>query len=719
MNEQDFIRKIDQKTNDIQIPDSISPENMEKMLNEHLTNNDFNADNTADKAAIKKHKTHQLAIAACAAICIFGGMGTFALNRQDSKSMNETASSKGAISDQSAFEAEVADADSEATQTGELAYHTNLNTPTSYEAYYEAIEDAYQTYYNSISTVITDTEVMVEDVAEESADSAINSATQFETAKDFSANTQSTAATRDEDFSKTNTQESNIEEGDVIKTDGSYIYKLCTSYDSANYDTLYRLSITKAENGILTEASTINLSKNQHFRSHSTGLTISDFYIHNNQLITVSTENAYENDHSKTVTYIDIYNIKDKTNPVLVQTLSQTGWYESSRISDGFLYTISCFATERTGKASDHDAYLPFINEKEMACDSIYYPDNTLLISSKVITALDLSNPKDFTDSKCLVTDGSTIYMSDNAIYLYATVYGDTTETAISKIYYKKGKLTIGNSAKIAGYLYGPFAINEYNNHLRIVATIPANNIALLRAPLIDVKRSSNNQTEDINTLYVLDDSLELVGKLAGLAPGEIIYSARFTGDIGYFVTYKNTDPLFSVDLSNPTSPELLGSLKIPGFSNYLHPYGKDTLLGLGEETDPKSQEFLGIKLSMFDISDPTNVTEQDKHIIQNAWASEALYNYKALMIDPEKNIFGFVYNTDTDTYYATYAYDEKYGFIETARYLINDGSEYDTDAIRGLFIGDYFYLATNRFISSYKLGDETLINSLKLFDHE
>jgi uncharacterized secreted protein with C-terminal beta-propeller domain len=403
------------------------------------------------------------------------------------------------------------------------------------------------------------------------------------------------------------------------------------------------------------------------------------------------------------------------------------------------LYTISNYSDGSFTNIEKYNEYVPSVNGNTIACQNIYYTDDVLMDTSHVVTSLNLENPAEFTDSKSIPVSGSTVYVSDKAIYFYATVYDDVTKTEILKMYYDEGKLTVGNSATVAGYLYGPFAINEYDGYLRIVATIPANNISLLRLYADDVNGvaetlssldENDNSTaentpsvsDDVNALYVLNDRLELTGKLTGIAPGEVIYSARFMGDTGYFVTYENTDPLFSVDLSDPENPTLLGSLEIPGFSNYLHPYGKNTLLGFGEETDTETQESLGLKLSMFDISDPANVTEQDKYVIENGWYSDALYNYKAMMIDTEKNIFGFLYySSDMTTtgnygcyYYATYTYDENEGFQETARYTIDDDSQYETNGVRGLYIGDYLYICTNRQITSYKLNTEQKIDELK-----
>ena len=135
------------------------------------------------------------------------------------------------------------------------------------------------------------------------------------------------------------------------------------------------------------------------------------------------------------------------------------------------------------------------------------------------------------------------------------------------------------------------------------------------------IRDSSGNST---NSLLVLDENLKVIGEIEDLAPGEQIYSARFLGDTGYFVTFRNMDPLFSVDLTNPKKPKILGELKITGFSEYLHPYDDNLLLGIGREISPDKGNFKGLKLSMFDISNPKNVTEIQK-IVEKSYENLSL----------------------------------------------------------------------------------------------
>ena len=181
-------------------------------------------------------------------------------------------------------------------------------------------------------------------------------------------------------------------------------------------------------------------------------------------------------------------------------------------------------------------------------------------------------------------------------------------------------------------------------------------------------------------------------------------------GDTGYFVTFRETDPLFSVDLSDPANPKILGELKIPGFSEYLHPYGENQLLGIGMEVDEKTAVTSGMKLSMFDISDNTNVLEKNKYNMENAFGSDALYNYKAVLIDADKNIIGFsAYEEGSECYYL-FSYDEEKGFECLMKEHVNgDGFS----SARGLYIGKVLYVVKGNIIEAYSLETYKKINDL------
>jgi uncharacterized secreted protein with C-terminal beta-propeller domain len=144
--------------------------------------------------------------------------------------------------------------------------------------------------------------------------------------------------------------------------------------------------------------------------------------------------------------------------------------------------------------------------------------------------------------------------------------------------------------------------------------------------------------SKTFNALYVLDADLQVAGSITDLAQDEVIYSARFDGDIGYFVTFRQVDPLFAVDLSNPKAPVVLSALKIPGFSEYLHLWSDGRLFGLGRDADVETGRAGRMKLSMFDTSDPADVTER-KTLLLDSDYSAALYNHKAILISRDKNL--------------------------------------------------------------------------------
>ena len=162
--------------------------------------------------------------------------------------------------------------------------------------------------------------------------------------------------------------------------------------------------------------------------------------------------------------------------------------------------------------------------------------------------------------------------------------------TEIAKFHYKDGRITGVAAGSVKGYLNDSFSLNEYDGTLRVVSTY------------------YDEMWEEWNALYILDEKLQQLSAIEDLAQGETIRSARFFGTTGYFVTFRQTDPLFSVDLSDPENPKVLGELKISGFSSYLHFYGENLLLGIGYEADENTGSTTGLKLSMFDISDPADL---------------------------------------------------------------------------------------------------------------
>ena len=190
------------------------------------------------------------------------------------------------------------------------------------------------------------------------------------------------------------------------------------------------------------------------------------------------------------------------------------------------------------------------------------------------------------------------------------------------------GKVRYVASGDVPGHLLNQFSMDEFEDHLRVATT---------------VEGWTGSRTYLFNNVYVLDDAMQTVGRIEYIAPDERIYSSRFIGDRLYLVTFKRVDPFFVIDLSDPAKPGILGMLKIPGFSDYLHPYDKNHIIGIGRETAENQWggvSTLGLKLALFDVSDVNNPAMIDKVEIGVAGTdSEALRDHKAFLFDRSKNL--------------------------------------------------------------------------------
>lgn len=201
-----------------------------------------------------------------------------------------------------------------------------------------------------------------------------------------------------------------------------------------------------------------------------------------------------------------------------------------------------------------------------------------------------------------------------------------TEKTVIHKINIDKEEINYEGVGEVPGHLLNQFSMDEFNKNFRVATTTG------------EVWGGNS-----LNHLYVLNENMEIVGSVEDLAPGEKIYSARFMGNRAYIVTFKKVDPLFVIDLSSPRNPKVLGYLKITGYSDYLHPYDENHIIGIGKETQGGNEYFSwyqGVKVSLFDVSDVENPIETGKIVIGDRGTdSDALYEHKAVLFDKEKNL--------------------------------------------------------------------------------
>ena len=228
----------------------------------------------------------------------------------------------------------------------------------------------------------------------------------------------------------------------------------------------------------------------------------------------------------------------------------------------------------------------------------------------------------------------------------------------------------------------------------------------------------SYERTKRDNRLYVLDMDLNIVGSVSDFGIDEEIKSVKFSGDMAYVVTYEQTDPLFAIDLSDPTNPTILDEFKILGYSTYMQEWNDGLLLGFGVNADENGIE-TGIKLTMFDNSDPYNLNAVATYTLDRTddeWLySEAVWERKALLIAPEKNLIGIpvtvekytYYDVDTETEfnntgkYMFFSYDNG-GFIFRGEISSTENNAWIEGFSRAVYIGDYVYaLSGDKFISA------------------
>jgi uncharacterized secreted protein with C-terminal beta-propeller domain len=271
--------------------------------------------------------------------------------------------------------------------------------------------------------------------------------------------------------------------------------------------------------------------------------------------------------------------------------------------------------------------------------------------------------------------------------------------THLARLDLKDGDLKLAASVDVPGQVLNQFAFDEYDGNFRIVTTLMSN-------------ETTDHVYNDRAALFILNQDLEVVGALPSIVKNESVKSVRFDGKVGYVVTFERVDPLFAIDLSTPKKPKVMSALKIPGFSTYMQPWSQGRLLGLGRDGD-EDGESEWLKLSMFDTSDPFDVTEEDTLVIESNEAA-ALYEHKALLISSELNLIGFsasnwYYSGDSAKYFI-YFYDEKDGFVAWQELPIKgvaawEYNNLDIYSVRGLTIGSDFYLCGPAGVAVYDLN--------------
>ena len=520
----------------------------------------------------------------------------------------------------------------------------------------------------------------------------------------YAADADSTAdaAVKEEssEYSGTNVQVEGVDEGDIVKTDGEYIYALSSG----------DIVIYKADGENSRKIGSIAASGENRW--------VSEMYICNNVLVLVKNEGGYficedsvpygtAAETEKTIA--EFYDVSDPSAPVLRDTVGQDGWLLTSRLYDGKLYLISTYTVWNEPDEDDPQTYVPsyYRNGKSSLaeCDCISIAPGMNGASYVVAACYDVKSGEQ-TAQRSVLGAGTQLYMNESSLYLASSRYEETCSnerkedmytvkdhaveqfTDITRI--NASDLTVAATGTVKGLLESQFSMDEYEGNLRLVTTREPERYTVYT----DEKRGFENWEwpedgeKSSNGLYILDGNLKQLAAVEGLAEGERVYSVRFDGDFVYFCTFRQVDPLFAVNVSDPKNPKILSELKISGFSEYLHPWSDTRLFGLGNEADEKSGSIEGLKLVMFDISDKANVTAKHTLNLGGDSYSEALYNHKAILISPEKNLIAF----GTDNKYLVFSYSDEGGFKQQASIDLGE----DWCSSRGLYIGDCAYIVSD-----------------------
>jgi inhibitor of cysteine peptidase len=526
----------------------------------------------------------------------------------------------------------------------------------------------------------------------------------------------------EKDYSDTNNQVEGVQEADIIKTDGEYIY-------AAVDGDVYLLRENGGNPEILSKIEKkAGTELDEKDGAHEAEEYVNNIYVTETRLVLMkytvdysTYEDAVAEDVAIAGCYVGqgtytaaVYDIADRSHPVLLNELGQSGTLISSRMVGDILYLVYSYYVPGEIDETDPSTYVPALYlgdaKTEVAADDIMLLGEPGAAQYLTVSSIDVGSPAEFLDTQSILGCGSDIYCNSETLVVALTTMEETNDvskdkTELFRFSLKDGAVTMESQGSVPGYVLNQFSMDEYNGYFRIVTTENVTHY------FNEGGIASAEQEKTRNHLFVLDESMNIVGSIEDLARGESIYSARFMGDTGYFVTYRQVDPLFTVDLSTPSEPKILSELKVPGFSNYLHPFGDGLLLGFGQNSDEESGEIQGLKLSMFDTSDPAAVAEKHSELLGEKYMwSNAIGNHKAILVDSEKNLIGF----PAENEYMLYSYSPKSGFQKITQLTLEADGPGDMDYdLRGFYVDDVFYLYSPSGLAAFSMEDFSRISTL------
>ena len=465
-------------------------------------------------------------------------------------------------------------------------------------------------------------------------------------------------------FSETYKQVDGVDEADIIKTDGKYIYCVESGYSEESKVVIFTAdgkdSKRAAEIDVFaSDGATRDEADEWDYFSKSR--YIIDMYLKDDRLIVVCDDMTGQSGHVVNMAEIKVYDVSDIHHITELDSFSQRGSCDSSRMIGDTLYLVSSYSPFDSndipvcGRGETLD---------ELPADCIYALDDHDTKRFLVLSAYDTLDASAQTESKSILGKVDDIYCNLDHMYIYAAHYEtkrygninlfkaepyEDISSQILKVDLSDG-ITFSAYTEIDGVIDDQYALDEYDGCLRVATT--------------------SATVQESNNLFVLDENLSVIGSVNGFARNESIKAVRYVGDTAYVITYEQTDPLFVIDLTVPTDPKILGEAKISGFSTMLVPIDENTLLGLGYHTSDSDFSEMevqdGFKLVLFDVTDKLNPKVLDTLIYEEC-SSEVQYNPKAL-----------VYNSDRDDYIIPLNY---------AHWSIND-SEFRDDVYTGAYYG-------------------------------
>jgi len=590
------------------------------------------------------------------------------------------------------------------------------------------------------------------------------------------------------DYSTTNVQVAGVDEPDFAKNDGRYIYlisgetlTIVDAYPAFSAAVVSETAIDDAPKELFVSGDRLVL-----FTTGREPLADSDSPSASPRMKSIP---YYWS--SSPVTHAVFYDISNRKSPVVVKDYTIDGDYTDARLIGSNLYLVT---REQVYSHGSEDFAAPVVREsgKIIVSPDVWYFDNPeRQYAFTTITSFDVNRANEKDAKTYLVGSGNILYVSQDAIYIsyqkHHNVYRtrsaagqviasddrvvtsgtssgisspvlwqdfnkmsetekqaiiaelksaedekiqkkeiDQSTTAIHKIAIDNGAITYIARGEVPGYLDSQFAMDEKNDNLRVATTSSV---------------YTNQGSYEYNNVFVLDAGMKTIGSLTHIAEQEKIYSTRFLGDRLYMVTFRRIDPFFVIDLSDPTSPKILGKLKIPGYSDYLHPYDSNYVIGLGKETatnDWGGVSAQGLKLALFDVSDVEHPRQVGKVEIGDAGSdSAALSDHKAFLFDKAKNLLVIPARvvrqdvaqnasvTRPGIWYGAYVFgvtpDSGFVLRGTVKHGTGDSGYYyygssKNEVKRSLYIGDTLYtLSSAKILASSLANINTTVATIPL----